>query len=181
MFPLNKKQKAGFTLIELLVVVSIISLLTSIVLSSLGTAKSKGRDTARIRAMHETRTALQMYFNDKGYYPCNIIYFTCPTRMELALKNGNYISEIHPDILYNAYYIISSNNTSHNCYNDKAPYCTHYRLGVSLENRHPILNLDKDVESTISSSIDGVSTKARCGVDTNATVNTDLCYDLASF
>ena len=65
------KRNKGFTLIELLVVISIISLLTSIVLANLNEARKKGRDAARIRNIGETRTALQLYFNDNGKYPWN--------------------------------------------------------------------------------------------------------------
>lgn len=42
-FSLNKKSNKGFTLIELLVVISIISLLSSIVLASLGTARQRAQ------------------------------------------------------------------------------------------------------------------------------------------
>jgi prepilin-type N-terminal cleavage/methylation domain-containing protein len=60
----------GFTLIELLVVIAIIGLLSSIVLASLNTARTKARDAARLSDMHTIRTALELYANDhNGQYP----------------------------------------------------------------------------------------------------------------
>jgi len=63
MFKIHKKTKKGFTLIELLVVVSIISLLSSIVLASLNTARAKARDARRKSDLNEIRTALEFYFD----------------------------------------------------------------------------------------------------------------------
>src|SRR3954465_6059868 len=59
----------GFTLIELLVVISIISLLSSIVLSSIGSARIKARDARRKAEMNSIRTALAFYYNQYGFYP----------------------------------------------------------------------------------------------------------------
>ncbi len=59
----------GFTLIELLVVISIISLLSSVILASLNSARMKGRDAKRISELREIRTALELYFDANGYYP----------------------------------------------------------------------------------------------------------------
>lgn len=65
----EKTRSSGFTLIELLVVIAIIGTLSSVVLASLNTARMKARDTARIADLVQIRTALEMYYNDHGYYP----------------------------------------------------------------------------------------------------------------
>jgi type II secretion system protein G len=62
-------SRKGFTLIELLVVVSIISLLSSIVLSSLNTARAKARDARRMADLKQIQTALELYRNDNSGYP----------------------------------------------------------------------------------------------------------------
>jgi prepilin-type N-terminal cleavage/methylation domain-containing protein len=62
-------QKAGFTLIELLVVVAIIGLLSSIVLISLNTARSRARDAKRITDVTQVGKALESYYNDNAGYP----------------------------------------------------------------------------------------------------------------
>lgn len=60
--------KKGFTLIELLVVISIISLLSSVVLSSLSSARAKARDARRKTDLVQIRTALEMYYSNCGTY-----------------------------------------------------------------------------------------------------------------
>lgn len=65
----QKVFQAGFTLIELLVVISIISLLSSIVLTSVNSARAKARDARRIADLNQIRTALEFYFDANGYYP----------------------------------------------------------------------------------------------------------------
>ena len=66
----DKKTKKGFTLIELLVVISIISLLSSVVLSSLNSARAKARDARRVTTVKQLQVALALYASDNnGRYP----------------------------------------------------------------------------------------------------------------
>ncbi len=62
-------DKKGFTLIELLVVISIIGLLSSVVLTSVNSARAKARDARRITDLKQIQTALEFYYDTNGSYP----------------------------------------------------------------------------------------------------------------
>lgn len=62
-------MKRGFTLIELLVVVAIIGMLSSVVLSSLNTARGNARDVKRLQDTGQVVTALELRYNTARNYP----------------------------------------------------------------------------------------------------------------
>ena len=71
---IKRKLNKGFTLIELLVVVSIISLLASVVMSSLASARDKAQDARRKSDLKQIQAALELYYNKCGSY---IVRPTC--------------------------------------------------------------------------------------------------------
>ena len=97
----------GFTLIELLVVIAIIGILSSVVLASLNTARMKGRDARRMADLEQIRTALELYYNDRGYYPqsncgwdCNAYRYSYDGSWDsLAADLRPYISTLPKDPL----------------------------------------------------------------------------------
>lgn len=61
---------SGFTLIELLVVIAIIGILSSIVLSSLNTARNKSADAAIKADLNHARAQAELFYyaNNNAYY-----------------------------------------------------------------------------------------------------------------
>ncbi len=61
-----KDSRRGFTLIELLVVIAIIGILSSIVLASLNTARSKGNDAAIKANLATISVQAELYYDGAG-------------------------------------------------------------------------------------------------------------------
>ena len=63
-------RRKAFTLIELLVVISIIGLLSTIAVVSLGASRAKAKAARTAADLKQISTALQLYVADNGVYPC---------------------------------------------------------------------------------------------------------------
>ena len=129
---MHTTSSRGFTLIELLVVIAIIGLLSGVVLASLNSARSKGRDAKRVSDLKQIQIALELYYDANGNYPTGIIgtQLTAPGFIPAIPKdpqgNGNY-----------RYAALGSGAA-----------CTSYHLGATLENPgHTALQNDSDAGS----------------------------------
>jgi type II secretion system protein G len=120
----NKNR--GFTLIELLVVIAIIGILSSVVLASLNTARTKARDTQRIASIKQVQNALEMYYSDNGFYPSSAdVAF--PGILDTALK-PTYISLLPTD---------PKSTTPYRYYNNSQNPATFYAILVNFELKSP--------------------------------------------
>jgi prepilin-type N-terminal cleavage/methylation domain-containing protein len=89
-------MKKGFTLIELLVVIAIIGLLSSVVLASLNTARSKARSAKRVSDLHQMVLALEMYYDANGTYPVVTANTDTGWRSECATYGGIAANSVIP-------------------------------------------------------------------------------------
>ncbi|MFH0755644.1 MAG: type II secretion system protein [bacterium] len=157
------KTKKGFTLIELIVVIAIIGFLTTVTIISLQTAKQKGSDAGKIKALAEINKALNIYFTD-----ANGGAGTYPSGTDLSsLVNGpiKYIASIDSKIKYQG---LTANNTvcsSGGCY-------SYVLYTILSDDKNKVLKSDKDV-SVPSISFNGATSNCSSTGET-----TDLCYDI---
>lgn len=86
---MNKTLKRGFTLIELLVVIAIIGILASVIMVSLGSARSKAADAKKMSDIRSLMSAIELYKNDNDALPANF----------QALVDSDLISKV-PDAEY---------------------------------------------------------------------------------
>lgn len=95
-----KKQK-GFTLIELLVVIAIIGILASVVLVSLGGARSKARDARRESDIRQISLAQEMFYDQYTHYAtissAELTGGTDGARISGTYNIGTYLNPIPQD------------------------------------------------------------------------------------
>ena len=65
----KQKQQKGFTLIELLVTIAIIGILSSIVMASISTARTKSQDAERRTELKILQNILEVYYSTHDAYP----------------------------------------------------------------------------------------------------------------
>jgi len=133
MFSININSKnTGFTLIELLVVVAIIGVLSSVVISSLSSARSKARDTKRISDVRQIQNTLEIYFADNGYYPeATILGTRCNTNLPTATPAGSNSLSVLKSLSFLKEIPIDPLNTS-----GSPSYCYEY-IGLGSRSSFP--------------------------------------------
>jgi len=92
--------KRGFTLIELLVVIAIIGILSSVVLASLNTARSKGTDAKVQSEMRSVAVNAEIYYdnNDNAYQTGSSATSACDAANTLFSSTNPNIAQIVEDL-----------------------------------------------------------------------------------
>lgn len=90
MIVLKHKNQGGFTLIEMLVVVAVIGLLSSVILTALGPAKDKAKDSRIIQEVNQIRSLAETLYNGN--------YDAVPNLPSITEINNQNIKELSDDI-----------------------------------------------------------------------------------
>ncbi len=101
---LQQIKSAGFTLIELLVVISIISVMSSVVLASVKSARQKAQDTVSASVIREYQNVISQLRKDDGTFP----YFgtgfgldgVCVGKDAVCPLGGTHVPEIDAEVEY---------------------------------------------------------------------------------
>lgn len=102
---LFRSNRKGFTLIELLVVIAVVGLLATISVIGFSSMRMKSRDMRRIADLKRIRDALELYYQDNGFYPpspcgydCNGYYYSYDTSWDtLAQYLSPYLGKLPID------------------------------------------------------------------------------------
>lgn len=78
-------REYGFTLVELLVTISIIGVLASITVVSVGNVRQIARDSKRLADIKQLQTALEFFFNTTNGYPLSAIGYELGTTSRTIL------------------------------------------------------------------------------------------------
>lgn len=206
---LLKKQGRGFTLIELLVVIAIIGILSSIVMVSLTTARSKARDARRIVDVKTIQLALEQYYGENLVYPTSV-YSTSAKGLNETGK-AVYLATVPTDPNSTVACVTSGNTSGKqaSCYIYVAlsaaggASCDQYHLGATLElsnNNNLLQDADKApnasgtgspcTASIIATDFSGLSYSAltptgtacsgSAGSAAPGTTNPETCYDVTN-
>lgn len=137
---MSMKFNSAFTLIEIVVVIGIMATLTAIIYSSFDGSKAQSRDQKRVSDISAIQLALELHFNQKGYYPATLDILT-----QKIGSYGPYINEIPKtplasDFQYENTYIPLTKTSG-------SEYCTSYHLWTKFERKNTYLDTKKGFDS----------------------------------
>lgn len=164
---LAKQNLRGFTLIELLVVIAIIGILSSVVLASLNSARTKARDTRRVSDLKQIQVALELYYDANSKYPTNLTAL-------VGGGNGASLSVLPTDPRGVGNGTNEGNGYKYAINNATTP--TIYHLGAVLEQTAGQTTLEEN-------DLDGDSTTVSWPTVTTSSVpfsGADMVYDLSN-
>ncbi len=128
----NTKKILSFTLIEVLVASTVIALLATGLYTSYSQINIQGRDSRRKADLEQIRAALEMYRNDKGYYPISsLINTSCGNTTGLSDGSTTYLSDVPDDPKcpnFKYYYTAIPSGC-----NNSSTFCSNYTLATKLE------------------------------------------------
>ncbi|MES2216622.1 MAG: type II secretion system protein [Patescibacteria group bacterium] len=119
---MKSRLNKGFTLIELLVVIAIIGLLSSIVISSLATARLKGKDASIKQQMSQLRNLLELNKIDYDSYAQlqPNTWFNTAGSCASNIPGGNYYNQAVT--ICNAIYALNANDPNNFMGNNYSMY-----------------------------------------------------------
>lgn len=90
----KSKYKSGFTLVELLMVIAIVSILATIILSSLRSAREKALDVQIRNDISQVRNALELYANENNFIYPSIVANNQSDSFALNHANSDSIKKV---------------------------------------------------------------------------------------
>ena len=133
-------KKSGFTLVELLVVIIIIAILATIGMTFYTTAQKSARDAKRQTDLRFIQSALEQYFADQFFYPCNISFdspFTNSTGLCSATVPSSaktYLNTVPKDPVQGGakpYAYQSFPTNCDNAFNKCTSYCLYAQMEIA--------------------------------------------------
>ena len=148
----KRRGTEGFTLIELLVVIAIIGILSSVVLTSVNSARTKGRDARRVSDIKQIGLALALYYDDHGSeYPDSICSTVVNGSCTSSMLAPAYFSFAPNDPLATGvtylYFYDNLTSADGTCA-EATDICDMYILGATIESTS-YAPLEQDIDGTV--------------------------------